>query len=209
MKVLNGFSTLDPALDELLAAWGHPDQPAMQNNACEQIKQRELACFNATGDLQDLIGMNRPVAINLGNDNRPNWITLIAVDDALNGIVGNKMVLIQVSGQQQWIDQMALIATGEHNFTAIWRTPTDYQQPLTLGNSGASVDWLVNRLTQIESNENVLEAGYIFDLNLERRVKAFQLNAGINSTGIAGPRTWIALNDSNVDIPKLRTGDQQ
>jgi general secretion pathway protein A len=203
MKMLSGYPAPEPALDELLSAWGLTDLPATQDNACEQIKPLGLACFSATGDLQDLMTMDLPVAINLGNNNRSNWITLTALDNDLDNTVANKLAQIQVNGEPQWIEQAALMATGEHVFTLIWQTPTAYQQPLTLGNSGISVDWLVNRLTQIESNKHVFEVGYIFDLNLEQRVKAYQLTVGIKPDGIVGPRTWIALNNNDASTPRL------
>jgi len=44
---------------------------------------------------------------------------------------------------------------------------------------------------------------------LEQRVKAFQVAAGINADGIVGPRTWILLNNSDADIPRLSTRGQR
>jgi len=228
MNALIGYSTPEPALGEVLSAWGHSDPPTTTQNACELVEQFGLACFSGTGNLQDLIRIDRPVAINIGTNDRANWITLVALSDnlsnslnnslnnspedslanALDNAVDENMARILVTSRQQWIDQAALIATGEHAFTLMWLMPTDYQKPLTLGDSGASVDWLVNRLTQVESNRAILEAGYIFDLNLEQRVKVFQLAAGITANGIVGPRTWIALNNSNANIPRLRKGGQ-
>jgi len=212
MSTINGYSTPEPALSELLSAWGYSELSATQDNICEQIKQLGLACFSATGNLRDLIRMNRPTTINLGDKIRPNWVALTALDDATQSAdpaAGNKIARIQVGEQQHQIDQMALLASGEHPFMLMWQTPAMYQQPLTLGDSGASVDWLVNRLTQVESGRSTLEAGYIFDLNLEQRVKAFQRAAGITADGIVGPRTWILLNNSDVDIPKLSAGGQR
>jgi general secretion pathway protein A len=212
MSTINGYSTPEPALSELLSAWGHSELTATQDNICEQIKQLGLACFSATGNLQDLISMDRPTTINLGDNIRPNWVTLTALDDATHSAdtaADNKIARIQVGDQHHQIDQTALLASGEHPFMLMWQTPAMYQQPLTLGDSGASVDWLVNRLTQVESGRSTLEAGYIFDLNLEQRVKAFQLTAGINADGIVGPRTWILLNNSDADIPRLSVGGQR
>jgi general secretion pathway protein A len=212
MSTINGYSTPEPALSELLSAWGHSEPSATQGNICEQIKQLGLACFSATGNLQDLISMDRPTTINLGDNIRPNWVALTALDDATHSAdtaAGNKIARIQVGDQHHQIDQAALLARGEHSFMLMWQTPAMYQQPLTLGDSGASVDWLVYRLTQLESGRSTLEAGYIFDLNLEQRVKAFQLAAGINADGIVGPRTWIVLNNSDADIPRLSVGGQR
>ncbi|MFT4820013.1 MAG: general secretion pathway protein A [Candidatus Azotimanducaceae bacterium] len=222
MNALRGASTPELALGELLSAWGYSNEPTTQKISCELIEQFGLACFSGTGDLQNLINMNRPAAINLGDSDRANWITLIALSDNLNAsletevgngatraVVKENMAQIRVNDSQQWIDQAALTATGEHSFILMWRMPAnDYRQPLTLGDTGASVDWLVSRLTQIESNKTILEAGYIFDLNLERRVKAFQLAAGITPSGIAGPRTFIALTKTTAGVPRLRARGQ-
>ncbi|MFT7384027.1 MAG: murein L,D-transpeptidase YcbB/YkuD, partial [Urechidicola sp.] len=44
--------------------------------------------------------------------------------------------------------------------------------------------------------------------NLERRVKDFQLAAGITPSGIAGPRTFIALTKTTAGVPRLRARGQ-
>ena len=46
--------------------------------------------------------------------------------------------------------------------------------------------------------------GYIFDNNLESKVKQFQLSTGLTPDGIAGVKTWIKINDADdVNTPKL------
>jgi general secretion pathway protein A len=203
---ITGHAASDSAVGELLSVWGHNESLDNQGNACDQIIQLGLACFSATGDLQDLIRLDRPAALNLGDNTLPNWVTLISLTKSLDTTTPKDIAQLQFGSTLYWVDQAALLANGAKPFILLWQTPAAYQQSLTLGDSGASVDWLVNRLTQIESGRATLEVGYIFDLNLEQRVKAFQRSSGIEPDGVAGARTWILLNNSTTDVPRLSTG---
>ena len=76
--------------------------------------------------------------------------------------------------------------------------------PLTVGDRGPAVDWLVNRLAIINDASPPLSPGYIFDGTLESRVRQFQLSSGLTPDGIAGVKTWIKINDKDgVATPRL------
>jgi murein L,D-transpeptidase YcbB/YkuD len=54
----------------------------------------------------------------------------------------------------------------------------------------------------------VLSAGYIFDGELESKVKQFQLSSGLTPDGIAGVKTWIKINDEDdSNTPRLTGGN--
>jgi murein L,D-transpeptidase YcbB/YkuD len=66
----------------------------------------------------------------------------------------------------------------------------------------------VNRLALINAEPLVLTAGYIFDGELESKVKQFQLSSGLTPDGIAGVKTWIKINDEDdSNTPRLTGGN--
>jgi general secretion pathway protein A len=78
---------------------------------------------------------------------------------------------------------------------------------LSRGDRGAAVDYLVNRLAVINGMAPPLSPGYIFDTELESKVKQFQRTTGLTPDGIAGVKTWIKINDlDDIQTPALKEG---
>jgi len=143
--------------------------------------------------------MNRPIALNLGDSTSPRWVTLKKIYA--------EELLLQIGTSEVLVSSQELVAAGSLNSIVIWRSPPGYLQPLKLGDSGSTVDLLVNTLNRVEYGDPTEEIGFLFDLNLEQRIKAFQLASGIEPDGLVGPRTWIQLNNiSGTDIPVLEAG---
>ena len=103
---------------------------------------------------------------------------------------------------------LEFIDNWDGNFTLLWRAPPAYKGPLSKGDRGPAIDWLVNRLALINAEPLVLTAGYIFDGELESKVKQFQLSSGLTPDGIAGVKTWIKINDEDdSNTPRLTGGN--
>ena len=135
---------------------------------------------------------NRPVVINLNNQ----WFTLIELDRG--------SASLKVGGTTHRVRITELLDAWSGNFTLLWRAPPGYKAPISMGDRGPAVDWLVNRLQVINDRTGPTTPGYVFDGELEVQVKQFQLTTGLTPDGIAGVKTWIKINDADdIDTPRL------
>lgn len=199
LSLVAGHSDLEPALHDLLSSWDSLNSMAVTSNVCASLLDLGFHCFETKSDLTEIRQMNRPIALNLADTTSPSWVTLKKIYA--------EELLLQIGTSEVLVSNQELMAAGSLNSIVIWRSPPGYLQPLKLGDSGSTVDLLVNTLNRVEYGDPTEEVGFLFDLNLEHRIKAFQLASGIESDGLVGPRTWIQLNNIiGTDIPVLEAG---
>ena len=208
LSELQGHGQSDSALVDLLAIW-KTDTPATtglypgeaQPNAesiCAQSLTYGLQCLLTNTSLADIAQLNRPVVVNIGTSTLPNWLTLVALDYPTSRL--------RIGAREFTVDTDELAAFWQPQNIIFWRLPPAYQGNLKLGDSGASVDWLVNRLNMVETGEPLLDMGFMFDINLEKRLKLYQASHGLEPSGVADTRTWISLNNADdAGIPLLNT----
>ena len=199
LSLVTSHKDLEQALHDLLSSWDSLNSIAVTSNVCSSLLDLGLNCFETKSDLTEIRQMNRPIALNLGDSTSPRWVTLKKIYA--------EELLLQIGTSEVLVSSQELVAAGSLNSIVIWRSPPGYLQPLKLGDSGSTVDLLVNTLNRVEFGDPTEEIGFLFDLNLEQRIKAFQLASGIEPDGLVGPRTWIQLNNiSGTDIPVLEAG---
>lgn len=186
-----GHSDVKLAFADLFALWGlvFEDQSI---HPCNQATSIGLKCFSNLSGLKEIKSLNRPVVIGINQQ----WVTLSQFNEgAVTLIAGHRQ--FQVSARE-------LTFAWNGKYTLFWRMPPDYIRPLTLGDQGAAVDWLVGQLTTTDSLPPVSSRGHTFDLLLENRVKLFQLSVGLTPNGAVGVKTWIHVNNLlGLDIPTL------
>ena len=199
LSLVTSHKDLEQALHDLLSSWDSLNSIAVTSNVCSSLLDLGLNCFETKSDLTEIRQMNRPIALNLGDSTSPRWVTLKKIYA--------EELLLQIGTSEVLVSSQELVAAGSLNSIVIWRSPPGYLQPLKLGDSGSTVDLLVNTLNRVEYGDPTEEIGFLFDLNIEQRIKAFQLASGIEPDGLVGPRTWIQLNNiSGTDIPVLEAG---
>ena len=188
---LIGHGNFQSALNDLLKLW-EVDFTDPDTATCELAETIGLFCYETIAGLNEMNDFNRPVIMNLNG----RWFTLTSIGrDRATILYGEETFDISVG---------ELLEFWNGNFTLLWRAPPGYQVPLTVGDRGPAVDWLVNRLAIINNATPPLSPGYIFDGTLESRVRQFQLSSGLTPDGIAGVKTWIKINDKDgVSTPSL------
>ena len=191
LSSLIGHGNFQSALNDLLKLW-EVDFTDPETANCELAETIGLFCYENIAGLNEMNDFNRPVIMNLNG----RWFTLTGIArDRATVLYGDETFDISVS---------ELLEYWNGNFTLLWRAPPGYQVPLTVGDRGPAVDWLVNRLAIINDANPPLSPGYIFDGTLESRVRQFQLSSGLTPDGIAGVKTWIKINDKDgVATPRL------
>ena len=191
---LVGHSYFQYALNDLLRLWEF-DFTDPETTTCELAATIGLLCYENVAGLNEMNDFNRPVVINLNR----RWFTLTSIDRNRATIVYGKQTFdIRVS---------ELLEYWNGNFTLLWRAPPGYQVPLTMGDTGPAVDWIVNRLAIIDEIKPPQSQAYIFDGTLEARVRQFQISSGLTPDGIAGVKTLIKINDrDSIRTPRLYQG---
>jgi len=190
LALIQGHNRAGAALNDLLGLWG-VDFTDPESATCELAETIGLFCFSSIAGLNEMNDFDRPVVINLNNQ----WFTLQSLT--------REMAVLSVGGERHEVAISELLDAWSGNFTLLWRAPPGYKAPISLGDRGPAVDWLVNRLQVINERPGSTSPGYVFDGRLESEVRQFQLVTGLTPDGIAGVKTWIKINDAD-DIPTPR-----
>ncbi|HEX5737318.1 MAG TPA: peptidoglycan-binding protein, partial [Hydrogenophaga sp.] len=155
-----------------------------------------LQCFRTNRmTLHGLGQMDRPAVLTLhlpGQDDR--WVLLTAItQDSVTLRAGSGTWLLPLS-------VLADIWRGE--YATLWQLPPGHRGELRQGDSGPAGVWLRQRLDQLAVDQPALASAN----NLTSRIEAFQRSQGLETDGLAGPMTFMQLNQvSGVKEPRLRS----
>ena len=191
---LMGHANFQAALNDLLGLWD-VDFTDPDTATCDLAETIGLFCYESVAGLNEMNDFNRPVIVNLNG----RWFTLTQLS--------RQSAYVISADTAHEVEISELLDAWNGNFTLLWRAPPGYQVPLTVGDRGPAVDWLVNRLAIINNVNPPLSPGYVFDGALESRVRQFQLSSGLTPDGIAGVKTWIKINDRD-GVPTPRLDDE-
>jgi general secretion pathway protein A len=194
-------SSKEIAYQSLLKQWGFIYKPN-NGSVCQQAEAHGLRCLDAQGSLSNLLRLNRPAVLRLFDDQgRKFYATL----KALRGqtaifVVGTKTRTVDVK-------DIALRWLGD--YTLLWRTPLNYQVAIKPGDQGPVVQWIDKQLAIIQKRTAQPRKNVVFDDELVRQVKKFQLAEGLVPDGIVGPQTLIHLNTAAGSSEPLLTQSLQ
>ena len=186
------------AFDDLFALWGLflEDQTT---DPCQAGQSIGLGCLQEKGGLRGIIKLNRPVMVQLHGSG--HWLTISSTSE-------NAVTLIARDREFE-VSRASLEQKFDGTYTLLWRMPPGYKTPISLGDVGADVDWLVNQLAVLEPDRPNQTTGYTFDDNILEQVKRFQRNTDLPASGVVDPRVWIHINSvEGINIPFLSIPDQ-
>ncbi|MEW7850913.1 AAA family ATPase [Massilia aurea] len=186
------------ALGALAALWG----PAFANLAgadakatCDAALRANLRCHAGRGGLYELRLLDRPAVVTLHDGPRTGYAVLVAMDE--------RSVTLDVEGRRERVDIAAFVARFGGEFTTFWRMPAAFRDLVAEGDRGPDVDWIAQRLAGLNSaTAPALDAP--LDARTREWLRAFQAAQDLKADGVAGPRTYMRLNQlSNVAEPRL------
>ncbi|MBJ7311760.1 AAA family ATPase [Rugamonas sp. CCM 8940] len=188
-----GAADAEAVLRQLAALWGLtlPD-----GEPCQMAAKMNLRCLQGKATLAELRRLDRPALLVL-NDNpaAPHYALLIGLSD--------KAATLSVAGRQQNIALAALEQRYAGEYSTFWRAPRGWREQVGGGDHGADVDWLARRLAQLYGLKKPLE-GQPLDAALQQRLREFQQAQQLKADGVAGPKTFIRLNQlGGVAEPRL------
>ncbi len=165
-----------------------------EEDPCKQTVEA-MRCFPGHGGLADLLKINQPVVLKLSaNSGREYSATLISLDnEAANLQIADKLLRVSVKDlAHAWLGQ----------YTAIWNVPRGYHKLMIEGQHGIFINWLRHALLAADSIPD--NGSDIYDAELAKRLRSFQLSEGIQPDGVIGPQTMMRLAMiSNHKLPRL------
>jgi general secretion pathway protein A len=176
----------DMAFKALLMQWGIVYKKDGLS-PCALARAHGLQCLNEHGNMNSLIQLDRPALVKLSDDhNREFYATLTAVKEQVATLViGTATRLVDVK-------EVSLHWLGD--YTVLWRIPPEYKGYVRQGSSGPLVTWLDEQLAQVQGGQRLTTEDAVFNEELDKRVKEFQLAKGLSPDGIVGPQTLIHLS---------------
>ena len=184
------------AFHELFKRYGISYETDDARTPCEAAESVKLRCLAARGSFADLQRINQPAVLVF--DAPAAGVPFHAVLAALN----NQAATLVLGGSTHRVALSKLAPLWSGNYLVLWKPPPGYRGELAEGSRGEAVKWLRRSLAQARGGTE--KGAALFDAELTRRVKEFQLAEGIEPDGIAGELTLTLLRArATKDLPRL------
>jgi general secretion pathway protein A len=185
--------TQDEALRELSSLWG---QPLPAGGACDAAPRQGLRCYQGRAGLYELRLLDRPAIVALHDGPRLGYAVLTGLTD--------DSATLTLHGERHTVPLAQLATRLDGEFTTLWKVPRGFRDQVGPGDRGPDVDWIAARLAQLDGRHDAPPAGQILDEPTRRLLRAFQVKQNLKADGLAGPRTYMRLNQlSGVAEPRL------
>jgi general secretion pathway protein A len=186
------LATQTEALRELGTLWG---QQLPTAEPCQGAPKLNLRCYQGKGGLYELRLLDRPAIVALHDGTKLGYAVLSSMDD--------NSATLSVNGQRQKVGLGALATRLDGEFTTLWKAPRAFREEVHPGDSGPDVDWIAGRLAELNKME-APRTELPFGDATRRQLRSFQAKQNLKADGVAGPRTYMRLNQlSGVDEPRL------
>jgi general secretion pathway protein A len=180
------------ALRALASLWGQAPAPG---EPCHAAPKSNLRCYQGKGGLYELRLLDRPAVVALHDGARQAYAVL--------AMVGERSVTLVADGQRKELDLADFVARFDGAFTTFWKMPRGFREQVAAGDHGADVDWIAERLAQLDKSA-APRVDQPLGARTQELLRAFQQKQNLKADGVAGPRTYMRLNQlSGVDEPRL------
>lgn len=172
------------AFRAVLARFGLIYSPHGDSRGCRYVEATGLLCYSAHGNSEIFQAYNLPIILYLQQAER-------RIPVVLDGLQGHQASFI-VGGQARSapIESLDGLWTGE--YVVLWRPPPGVPRILDLGARGPAVAWLADALAIVSGREP--QRVNRFDAALQEKLRAFQVQEGLQADGVAGPLTLLRLS---------------
>jgi general secretion pathway protein A len=185
----------DDAVRALAGLWG---QALPGGDPCQAAPRFGLRCYQGRGGLYELRLLDRPAIVALHDGQKVGYALLSHLD--ADGAT------LSAGGRSEKVSLAALATRFDGEFTTLWKAPRTFRDEVHPGDRGPDVDWIAARLAQIDKTEAPPSAQPL-DEPTRRLLRTFQAGQNLKADGVAGPRTYMRLNQmSGVDEPRLLAG---
>ncbi|NHZ99389.1 ExeA family protein [Massilia sp. CCM 8734] len=180
------------ALHALSALWG----VALPAGAtCDDALKLNLRCHQGKGGLYELRLLDRPAVLTLRDGPVVSYALVTGMDEST--------VRLNVDGSEQTLDLGALATRSDGSFVTFWVMPRYFRDQVSAGEQGGDVDWIASRLAKVNGLAPPPADRPLGAPTLEL-LRAFQARQNLKADGVAGPRTYMRLNQlTGVAEPRL------
>jgi general secretion pathway protein A len=194
---LAGLDSESAALHELTKMW---DMIVTQGEPCDTIEHTGLRCYRGDGGFAALRRLGRPAVLTLYDEDGKSFYAVI---DGL----ADASAWLRAGAIKQKVSLVVLARYFRGEFVTLWRTPSDLDRSIALGDRGPAVDWIAEQLAKLNNTEAAGD-GKPFDKKMQSQLREFQRVQGLSVDGVAGPVTLMQLNRvAGNDEPRLRNPD--
>ncbi len=186
------LATQEEALRELGSLWG---QQLPAGEPCQGAPRLGLRCYQGKGGVYELRLLDRPAIVALHDGQKLGYAVLSRMD--------GESATLSVNGRRQTVSLGALATRFDGEFTTLWKVPRAFRDEVRPGDTGPDVDWIAGRLAGINKSA-APPASQAFDAPTRRLLREFQAGQNLKADGVAGPRTYMRLNQlGGVEEPRL------
>ena len=180
------------ALRSLASLWGAA-LPA--GEPCQVAFRLDLRCHAGRGGIYELRQLDRPAVITLRDGRSTSYAVLAGMDE--------RSVTLLMDGKREKVELAVLVPRFTGEYTTFWKMPRAFRDNLAPGDQGPDVDWLGAHLAQLNKTAPPA-AQHPFDARTRELLRAFQTKQNLKADGVAGPRTYMRLNQlTGVAEPRL------
>ncbi len=156
-------------------------------DACHGPGSPGFRCLHGLGGLDTLARLNRPAVLTLFDQSGRKYFVVLTA-------LRRNEATFQVGSETRNVDVGRIAKMWFGDFVMLWKVPPGFHGDIKPGDRGLQVRWLVRRLAGIQGADAAEESTVVYNNEMVRRVKKFQLANGLTPDGIVGPRTVILLN---------------
>jgi general secretion pathway protein A len=186
------------AFRSLYAQWGvRPDQ-SMATPECAPEQSKGLRCLARTGTWAKLRRIDLPAVIELAS---PAWerryATVVGIDD--------HTATLELGGRRFTFPLGELDRYWEGSFIVLWKGPPLQSLMVGPGTRSKDVEWVRQRLSDLDGAPMAAKDRDVFDDDLRARVISFQRSRSLEPDGIVGEETLthLSLTPRDPTIPRL------
>nr|WP_280818783.1 peptidoglycan-binding domain-containing protein [Thiorhodococcus minor] len=186
----------------LLRRWGLDLDTLGVGDPCERILTFGLTCAQEEGRLSHVRFFDLPALLEVrAAGGALAYVPLVEL--------GVTEATLEAPGGAERVAVADLESAWTGNYLLVWKLPPGGSDFLAAGSSSDDVRWLRDQLAKVPNLGVLKSDSAIFDAALESALRAFQASKGLMPDGIAGPRTFVALEHavSLEGVPSLAPGD--
>lgn len=189
------FTSYGKAYQQLFGLWGI-SYSSSDATPCEHAMKNLLRCYQARGNINKVIGLNRPVLLKSKNAELDHsYIVVVSIE-------GNHAV-INEKGDYQSVTISEIEENWSGEFELLWRPLNADVTNIFPGQTGQAIALLDERLAKLQGRKSSVPNPFVYSKYLVDQVKAFQLANNLPPDGVVGPITQIYFNNSDNQLGEL------